>query len=178
MLAAVPRSYAAAPDCPYLGPDFPKPTELSTNEIMKAAFSNLTSVLDAAINTEVSDYGNFKANTNSWSIQIFDTQSSTPLYQNHHTQPNLTSLSSVGVNTVDENSVFRLGSLTKLLSIYTFLILDGDTHFQEPITKYVPELAALAKTRTNAVNDVQWEDVTLGDLASQLSGIGRDSMSF
>lgn len=154
-LAVVPLSNAAAPNCPYLGPDFPKPQTLSTSMVMKSAFSNLTTALAAAVTTERSDYGVFKANTNSWSIQVFDTQSSVLLYQNHHTQPNLPSLNSSGVTVVDENTVFRLGSLTKLLSVLTFLIIDGDVTFNEPVTKYVPELAALAQSRKDVVNDVQ-----------------------
>lgn len=154
-LAIVPLSNAAAPNCPYLGPDFPKPQGLSTSTVMQSAFSNLTATLAAAVSAEQSDYGDFKANTNSWSIQVFDTQSSAPLYENHHTQPNLPSLNSSGVSVVDGDTVFRLGSLTKLLSILTFLAIDGDVNFNEPVTKYVSELATLAQSRKNAVNDVQ-----------------------
>ena len=49
--------------------------------------------------------------------------------------------------------------------------------FNDPITKYVPELAAAAKHEQNAVDSVDWESVTVGNLASQMSGAGRDCES-
>ena len=57
----------------------------------------------------------------------------------------------------------------------------GDSYFSEPVTRYVPELAAIATQSINnnsvgydEVDNVRWDDVTLRTLASQMAGIARD----
>jgi hypothetical protein len=51
--------------------------------------------------------------------------------------------------------------------------------FNEPITKYVPEIAAYAANNAASlqISDIDvydWEALTIGALASQLSGLPRD----
>lgn len=63
------------------------------------------------------------------------------------------------------------------MSVYTFLVRDGFTHFNSAITNFIPELAASTEAHSStedAIDFVSWEDITLGDLASQLADIGRD----
>jgi len=77
---------------------------------------------------------------------------------------------------VDADTVYRIGSLTKIFTVYTFLAEAGDIHFNSPITNYVPELAALVQNNSaNAINRVAWEDITVGELASHMAGIASDS---
>jgi CubicO group peptidase (beta-lactamase class C family) len=64
--------------------------------------------------------------------------------------------------------------ISKLFTVYLFLIEVGDIHFSDPVTKWVPELKAAAKAPSDAVSRVDWNAITLGNLASQMSGIGRD----
>jgi CubicO group peptidase (beta-lactamase class C family) len=77
---------------------------------------------------------------------------------------------------VDADTVYRIGSLTKIFTVFTFLLEAGDVHFNSPVTNYVPELAALAKnTSGNAITRIAWEDITIGELASHMAGIASDS---
>ena len=83
-----------------------------------------------------------------------------------------------GVTSVDSNTVYALGSISKLLTVYTFLLEAGDTSWNDPVTKYIPELAAYAKAHpqaaTQQIDHYNWEDITVGALVSQLSGMVRD----
>lgn len=72
---------------------------------------------------------------------------------------------------MDGNSIFRVGSITKLFSVYLWLVEVGDVHWKQPITDFVPELKAAGNA--DDVERVQWEDVTIEALASHMSGIGR-----
>ncbi|AEO59506.1 hypothetical protein MYCTH_2128565 [Thermothelomyces thermophilus ATCC 42464] len=57
----------------------------------------------------------------------------------------------------------------------TFEAHDGDSKWNDPIIKYVPELAAAAdKAKEDPVANVAWDEVTIGTLAGQLSGAIRD----
>ncbi|KAK6953838.1 hypothetical protein Daesc_003800 [Daldinia eschscholtzii] len=154
----------ASPTCPIDGPAFPKPLRPSQNEAVKAAVATLKDVF-ANVTAKAQNY--------SISVQVFSANEPEPLFSLSHTAPSLASQNSTGVKTVDENTVFRLGSLTKIYTIYSFLINAGDKHWDEPVTKYVPELQALAN-RSDPVNYVAWDEITLGGLATQLTGIPRE----
>jgi CubicO group peptidase (beta-lactamase class C family) len=160
-----------ATNCPLMGPTFPKPQYLSRSAVLQAAVQNLTTRFNQ-MDTDNST-GTY---SNSYSIQLFSTTTSIPLFQHSHTAQNLTNQNTTGVTKVDGNTVFRIGSPTKVFSIYAFLIAAGDIHFNEPVTKYVPELAVLAANQSgNALTKVAWSDITIGELASHMAGISNDS---
>jgi CubicO group peptidase (beta-lactamase class C family) len=154
----------AAPTCPLEGPVFPKPLQLAKSEAMKAAVSSLTDKFKG-ITDGAQNY--------SFALEVFSAHDPEPLFSVLHTAPNLAKLNTVGVKRVDENAIFRLGSLTKIYTIYTFLINAGDEIWNEPITKYVPELQAMTN-RSDPVTNTAWDKVTIGGLATQMTGIPRD----
>lgn len=171
----------AEANCPLIGPDFPVPQALSSSSTFQAAVANLTQLIDIATSSGNTTYGPYyDALNTSFSLEVFSIYEPTPLLTNHSTAPKLATYQ-YGVKTVDSNTIYRLGSITKLFSVYTFLISAGDTKFNEPVTKYVPELLEATKV-LNATADsldyVAWDDVTLGDLASQMADIGRDYAGF
>lgn len=171
------RTVLSFQQCPILGPGFPSPRNLSSSTVIKSASSNFTSLIESVISTAQSPYGPFDSNTTTFSLEVFSTSDDSPLYQYHHTASGL-AYSGTGVRNVDSNTIYRIGSVTKLLTVYSFLISAGDAYFQDPVTKYVPELLAAANANpsfTNPVSNVAWKDITLGQLASQMAGIGRDS---
>ncbi|KAK5120560.1 hypothetical protein LTR85_006216 [Meristemomyces frigidus] len=82
-----------------------------------------------------------------------------------------------GVKQVTENSVYRIGSGSKLITIYLILIEVGWKYWDHPITDFVPQLGAAARkcsAGTDAVDCIDWNGVTLGALASHMAGIPRD----
>ncbi|KAI1340287.1 beta-lactamase/transpeptidase-like protein [Xylariaceae sp. FL0016] len=155
---------SAAPTCPLEGSVFPKPAQLADSEAIKTAVANLTTTFEN-ITSSAQNY--------SFAVEVFSAGHAEPLFSVYHTAPRLSTLNTTGVSKVDANTVFRLGSMTKVYTIYLFLIRAGDKIWNEPITKYVPELQALAN-RSDPVKYVAWDDVTIGGLATQMTGIPRD----
>jgi CubicO group peptidase (beta-lactamase class C family) len=53
---------------------------------------------------------------------------------------------------------------------------DGGRILNDPVTKYLPELldGTGDQDDQDAIEYVQWEDITVGQLASHMSGIARD----
>ena len=154
-------------DCVLLGPDFPSPSRLSNSSALAQATSKFESLLK-------NDALGLMPNDTAWGVALFSSKENRTLYQHYYTPP-----IDIGVKEVDENSIFRIGSVSKVFSVWSFLIEVGDSYFNDPITKYVPELANLGNsTGTNALYDdldnVKWDEVTLGELASQAAGIPRD----
>lgn len=72
---------------------------------------------------------------------------------------------------VNRDTLYRVGSITKLLTIYVILAESGLEYWYEPISNHIPELArASVESR---VRDVRWSEITLGALAAHLGGISR-----
>lgn len=72
-------------------------------------------------------------------------------------------------------SLYRIGSISKLFTVYTLLVNYGWEHWDDNITKYLPELQGAANLDDDtSVAHADWSKITVGGLASQLSGIGRD----
>jgi CubicO group peptidase (beta-lactamase class C family) len=171
ILAALllPSVAQAAGNCPLLGTSFPPPTKLSALTTGDA-FTNLTSAIQDALNTGRTSHGAFDANGTSFSIQLFSADS-TNLFQFHYTAPSLAQAgaNATGVKQVDSNTVYRVGSLSKLFTALLVLLEGGgEDVWDEKVTKFVPELT------DSASGGVAWEEITMGALANHLGGIGRD----
>ncbi|KAH8772939.1 beta-lactamase/transpeptidase-like protein [Hyaloscypha finlandica] len=154
-LACISSTSHGATNCPLEGPIFPQPQNLSTSATIKATIKDLTAVF-AARDADNATGGY----TNSYPVQAFSTSDtgSTPLFQHHHTAPNLASFNLTVITKVDADTVYRVGSLTKIFTVL--------------------ELAALVNNRSvNAIKKVAWEDITIGDLASHLAGIASDTFA-
>ncbi|OTB06406.1 hypothetical protein M426DRAFT_318815 [Hypoxylon sp. CI-4A] len=117
-------------------------------------------------------------NGTSWSIQVFsasDGDDDAPVWSHYHTATELLLADTPGVKSVDGDTVYRLGSVTKIFTILTFLIEAGDTYWNTPVTQWVPELELLSgRAEYDPVMNVNWESITLQDLASHMAGIVRD----
>lgn len=167
----------AGPNCPPLGPVYEKPYNFKTSSAMQAAIANLTATFTA---WDQNNSSSIRSNTTSYSIEVFSTSEKNPtIFSWHHTAASLAAATNTsGVNKAGPDAVYRLGSLTKVFTVYTWLVQDGDVKWNEPITKYIPELAAAAdRAKEDPVANVPWDEVTIGSLAGQLSGAIRDCES-
>jgi Beta-lactamase len=145
--------------------------------VMKAAKKHLLDSIEAAVQHPTSSVELDPHNT-SFSIDIYSAFDNDSLFTYHYSAPALAK-SSDGVRTVDSDTIYRIGSISKLLTVYTYLLAAGDLSFNNPITEYVPELAAYAAKNKNLLKDntlevTDWESITIGALASHMAGIPRD----
>lgn len=157
--------------CPFLGSTYLKPVNLINDPTIKAAIKNTTAVILDALATGLLDN-----QTTAFSLTAFSTsdEDSIPFYTFHQTPPILAE-APIGVKNVTSDTVYRLGSLSKVMTVYTLLVADGFKHFQDPISTFIP---ALLKGNTNQdassdpITSTNWEEITLQALASHMGGIG------
>ena len=107
-------------------------------------------------------------NTTSLSLQIVTASEQAPLFEFYHKATEHVFVGTDAGDELDGETVLRIGSVTKMFTVYALLLKCGFHCFDDPITKHVPELL-----QENA-SGANWEDITVGALASQMSGIGRD----
>lgn len=162
----------SVPNCDLLGPAYPVPTSLATSPFIIGAANASLAAINTGLTTGRTEFGPIESNVSSFSVAVFsihDTDSQY-LFEHHYLAPahrNLTTGSRL-----DGETLYRIGSITKLLTVYTILAKLGDEYWDRHITDFVPQL--LASSSGDSSKSVQWEEVTLGDLASHLAGVGRD----
>lgn len=180
-------------DAPLSGPAFPAPSHLHGSGLLQAAIQKFEAYLrdltqevaPTSGEQDLKPAGAVKTLKNAaFAVSLFSAREHedvTLLYEKYHTPP-----VDVGVKQVDRDSVFRIASISKVVTVWAFLIAAGDGYFNDPVTKHVPELAELVSKRSSRTNDdddsivyddideVRWEGVTLGQLASHSAGIARD----
>lgn len=173
----LPSLARAVSNCPLAGAEFPPPQTLSLHPVWQQALARLKNrfdLIDAGSTFNVDG----SLDQLSYSIQIF---SSNPgggiLAERHRTAPNLLA-NTTGVKQVDKDTVYRLGSVSKIYAVVAWLAELGDVHWNQPITNFIPELAnftAQARSKPfDSVRQTKWEDITIAALASQVGGVGRD----
>lgn len=155
--------------CPPLGPVLPAPVHPSQNEAVQtavaaisAAFHNLTAGLnDTAISVGIT------------SIHEEDS----PLLDLHWTPP---SRSPNGTSRVDRNTIYRVGSISKVYTVLALQLLAAKDKLQwtDPVTKYVPQLRKLSDgNHSSPLTAVDWDEVTVEALASHLAGVPANCKS-
>jgi CubicO group peptidase (beta-lactamase class C family) len=107
------------------------------------------------------------------SVDIFSSVTNRTIYSYYHAAPGLNHTLSQGV--LNDDTIQRIGSVSKLFTVYAIIAKAGLGILNDPITKYVPELAGNPKN--DPLGRIYFEDVTVEALASQIGGTGGFSKS-
>jgi hypothetical protein len=161
------------------GPAFDPPSHASKSKLILQAVSEITNSLNEAISSGASPFGSFNSSTTSFSLTAASRLDSSPIIDFHHTSGSL-NLSAGSTSKVTGDTVYRIGSVSKLFTVYALLLNNGTKYWNRPVTDFIPELRKAGHRSLyqdpSIIDHVQWDQVTVGALASQLSGIGRDCM--
>lgn len=145
--------------CPPLGPVLPAPVNPSSSPEVQSAISQFDAYF-AQLTSPLSG--------SAISISVRSLHESGKLVDLHHT-PQIRQAGSSSV--VDGDTSYRVGSISKIFT--TLAILRAGVRMDDPITSYLPELNQLEPADGFSVS---WNDVTVGSLASHMSGLGLDLM--
>ncbi|KAF2485669.1 putative FLP FmtA-like protein, betalactamase [Neohortaea acidophila] len=139
-------------------PAFPVPTWPHGNKDIQSTLASIEERLKDLVANE-------KYGTTSFSVQL--TSNTESLWTQFHTARKFNE-SRPGDRHVDGDSVYRIASISKLFTTLGLLYQHdaGNVSLDDPISKYIPKLSG----------DLPWDDITLRILASQLSGIPRETV--
>ena len=164
----------------FLGPSYPFPQDLTSERShVSAAWKNVTSTLDKYLqdpSPELEGPAGLKNLT--FSLGMFSIHDTTAanLLQYHYTSAEVAN-STVGITNVDGDSIYRVASISKLVTAYAAELNLDARDWDRPITDFVPTLAQYTQKNPgekDPVNIIQWDQVTLAALGSQLAGTPRD----
>ncbi|KAF4951283.1 hypothetical protein FGADI_7596 [Fusarium gaditjirri] len=150
-LAVLPQqAKAQETPCPLLGPIFPP----AQHPLKSSAFSDTISQLNATFN-ELDRNDTLEGFNTTFYIQAFS--ASNILFQHGYVPPSMK------------------GFLTSVSTRILYSAWVGMKRMNDPVTKWVPELAnAARKNKGDRTSKVQWDQVTFRELSGHLSGIGRN----
>ncbi|KAE8361013.1 beta-lactamase/transpeptidase-like protein [Aspergillus caelatus] len=157
--------------CPLQTPLYPPPRDLLSSQDVKTASKNLTEAIEEALTTGRTDLGSLPINTTTFAVKVFSSHTEDSIYEYLYTSPTYSPKSGVGAENTTLDSVYRVASISKLFTVLTLLAHDGYTHWNHPITDFIPELDTIARNQSSRI---QWREITIGDLAAQLSGVPHD----
>lgn len=157
-------------NCPFAGQLFPPASKPDSSAALSAAHESIKNQLDAAFKPGAMLPLNITLDGSFFSIAVFSAADGFDgtLFDYHHA-PNDTSGSQL-----DNDSVYRIGSISKLLTAYTLLVERGDVDWNQPITNFIPGLYDSVSDDDEELGRIRWDDITIGALASHLSGLPRD----
>ncbi|KAF2716228.1 beta-lactamase/transpeptidase-like protein [Polychaeton citri CBS 116435] len=158
------EAFLPTDDCPILGPTFPSDFDITAT----SAFQDATAIFPSLIDSLFSSGAVNKDNT-TFTIDVFSAATNNSIYSYRHEGPGQNGTLTTGI--LDENTIFRTGSVSKLMTTYALLVYTGGLGvFDHPVTTYLPELAGNAQA--DPLQNIVWEDITIGALASQMGGTG------
>ncbi|KAF4444195.1 Beta-lactamase 2 [Fusarium acutatum] len=152
--------------CPPYGPILPAPRQASQHLAVQYAVDTITTVLKG----QTAGF-----NLSGVSVGVKSIYEDEPLLDFHYTPSTMNP--KAGVRKINASTVYRLGSISKVFTVLAALRLaeDGVLSMSDPVTRWVPELAHSDGSHSGDELDViHWGDMTVGDAAAHLSGLGGD----
>ncbi|KAH7217495.1 beta-lactamase/transpeptidase-like protein [Fusarium oxysporum] len=153
--------------CPPYGPVLPAPRQASQHLAVQYAVDTITTVLKGQT-------GGF--NLSGVSVGVKSIYEDEPLLDFHYTPSTVNPKE--GARKINASTVYRLGSISKVFTVLAALRLaeDGVLSMNDPMTRWIPELAHRDGSHSRDELDVtHWTDITVGDAAAHLSGLGGDN---
>lgn len=161
-LLATAVTLTSAKLCPPLGRTLPPPQSPSSNAGVKSAATSLANELQTLFSSTLKASG--------VSVSVKSLHEDAPLFNYHFTPP---VLSGVGTSKIDEHTIYRVGSISKMMPALAAL-QRSEIDMHASVLKYLPDL----RTKTHVHPDIHaipWEDITVDSLASHLAGLPTDS---
>jgi CubicO group peptidase (beta-lactamase class C family) len=150
-------------DCPILGPSFPSDFNISDSGPIQDAIAAFPIIIE-----NLFESGALNETGLLFHIDVFSAVTNESIYRYAHSGESLQQYLTTGE--LNDDTVFRVGSVSKLHTVYAILAVAGMDIFNHPVTQYLPELAGnVNKAQRGLIN---WEEVTVGALASQQGGAG------
>lgn len=161
----------------FLTGTYPAPLDLSSkNSIVAESWKNLTTAFDAYLNeNKTAGLESLSGVENlTFSIGVFSLHDpAAAKLQYHHASPETVNAVN-GTNKVDADSIYRMASVTKLITVFGGMLELTEAQWNTPLSEIFPILGQYARDHAeeaDPISEIQWDSVTAWSLANQQSGI-------
>ncbi|KAJ5127620.1 hypothetical protein N7448_008399 [Penicillium atrosanguineum] len=153
----------ATSEVPLIGPSFISNFDPSNSSAIQNAKAEIPGLIDTLFSE-----GTLNRTDLAFSIDVFSAATNGSIYSYSHVGDNAKKALTSGV--LNDKTISRIGSVTKLFTVYAIIAKAGIEIFSHPVTRYLPELAG--NSSHDPLERISWDDITVGALASQQAGSG------
>ncbi|KAJ5110561.1 hypothetical protein N7532_001096 [Penicillium argentinense] len=153
----------ATDETPLIGPSFISNFDPSSSKAINNAKSTFPGLIEKLFKS-----GELNHTDLAFTVDVFSAATNESLYSYSHVGP--MSKRALTSGKLDDNTISRIGSVTKLFTVYAIIAKAGMEVFSHPVTKYLPELAG--NSTGNPLDRISWDEITVGALASHQAGSG------
>ncbi|KAI8186558.1 hypothetical protein KHU50_001308 [Colletotrichum sp. SAR 10_65] len=153
-------------EVPLIGPSFLSNFDPTNARSVLNATESLPAIINTLFESDVLNKTDLV-----FTVDVFSAATNKSLYSYFHAGDEGKQGLTAGV--LNDQTIGRIGSVSKLFTVYAIIAKAGIEVFSHPVTKYLPEL--LGNSSGDPLKHVRWEDITVGALASQQAGSGGAS---
>jgi CubicO group peptidase (beta-lactamase class C family) len=160
------------------GASYPAPRDIGSDASRVAAtWKNLTATLDQTIKGDgLGKLASTLLKNTTFSMGMFSLHDQNALSLQYHHTARTTLNGTYGTKKVDADSIYRVASISKLITTYAGMIKLHDNDWNTPLAEIYPAFKQIVENTAedfDAVQNIQWNRITVGDIAAQLGGIPR-----
>ncbi|KAM5386937.1 hypothetical protein ACJZ2D_000230 [Fusarium nematophilum] len=152
----------ASDEVPLIGPSFLSNFDPSKSKAIRDAKAAFPALMDNLFDADVLNRTDLV-----FAVDVFSAATNESIYSYYHVGEGQNETLTTGE--LNDGTISRLGSVTKLFTVYAIIAKAGIEIFSHPITRYLPELAG---NSSDPLESISWEDITVGALASHQAGSG------
>ncbi|KAK2606496.1 hypothetical protein N8I77_005239 [Diaporthe amygdali] len=153
----------ASDQVPLLGPSFISNFNSSKSGDINEAKLKLPDVIEDLFSS-----GDLNRIDLIFAVDVFSASTNESIYSYYHVGEGQEYALTEG--TLDDQTVSRIGSVSKLFTAHVIIARAGIEVFSHPVTRYLPELAR--NLSNDSLQKINWKDISVGTLISQQAGSG------
>lgn len=153
----------ATDQVPLLGPSFISNFNSSKSQAIAEAKSEFPDVIESLFVS-----GDLNRTDLIFAVDVFSASTNDSIYSYYHVGQGQEYALTAG--RLDDNTVSKIGSVSKLFTAYAIIARAGMEVFNHPVTRYLPELTG--NSTSNPLKTIDWNDITVGALLSHQAGSG------
>ncbi|OQE25597.1 hypothetical protein PENSTE_c006G07157 [Penicillium steckii] len=156
----------ATEEVPLIGPSFISNFDPSNSKAIGNAKKAFPGLID-----QLFESGKLNRTELAFTIDVYSAATNDSIFQYSHVGKSMEKTLTTGE--LNDNTIARIGSVTKMFTVYAIIAKAGMGIFSDPVTKYLPELKSTSNSSTRSPLDgIDWDDITVGALAEQQAGTG------
>lgn len=171
-LCGIPTALGSLP-----GPSYPSPRDISGHSShVAAAWKNVSTTLNRTLDGGMGRVATSLLRNTTFSMGMFSLHDQgTQSMQYHHTS-HATLNGTYGTTKVDADSIYHVASVSKLITTYVGMIKLDEKDWNTPLSEIFSGFKKVVEktaSKIDVVKDIQWDKITVSDIAAQIGGIPR-----
>ncbi|KAF4960451.1 hypothetical protein FGADI_942 [Fusarium gaditjirri] len=156
-------------DVPLTGPSFLPNFDISKTDFLNEAKEKFPSLIEELFDTKILNKTDLI-----FAVDVFSASTNDSLYSYFHVGDTYKDTLTKG--NLTEDTIFRIGSVTKVFTVYAIIAKAGIEALSYPVSIFLPEL--LGNSSSNPLERIDWSEITVGALATHQAGTSGPGQYF